>query len=197
MRFLEGNLSPLHIFNRGLPQSVALTTQPIRQYFFFMDCCGKKSFFGGYRWLGIALAVALLVALASCGENKNDSVSPNPPQPQPKVEILSNYKSIYESILGPKCVSCHSGASAPHGIDLSSYKNIMENALFPPLVVSGRPDASSLYSAVASGEMPKNGAKLSENELLAIYKWIELGAPEFEGSQPSPTPQPTEPPDFN
>ena len=156
-----------------------------------------ESRFFNLSWI---LAMGLLFAsgfVVSCNNTDAGQKPPQPPVPQPQAHISSTYKSIFEQILAPKCVECHSGSTAPHGIDLSSYKNIMENSLFPPLVVRYKPEVSSLYEAVESGQMPKGDEKLSDEELKAIYDWIKTGALEFEGEQPSPTPQPSEPPDFN
>lgn len=118
-----------------------------------------------------------------------------------RVALTASFRSVRQNIFVPKCVECHSGSNAPHGIDLSSYQRIVNSSLFPPLVIPGNPESSSLYSACASGDMPKNASRLSSAELKVIYDWIKNGASESEDSPTphpsvSPSPAPTgEPPD--
>lgn len=104
--------------------------------------------------------------------------------------LVATYASIREKILVPKCIDCHSGPNSPHGLDLSSYSKVLDQSHFPPLVVPGKPEQSSLYSSVSSGKMPKNSASLSSEELDAISTWIKNGARENE-DQPAPVPSPT------
>ena len=107
--------------------------------------------------------------------------------------VQANFESISQKIIGPKCLLCHTGPQSPHGIDLSGYRAIVQNSLFPPLVVPFKPEESSFYLSVKSGEMPRKFGGLSETELEAIYNWILNGAT-FNG-EAAPTPIATEPPD--
>ena len=117
--------------------------------------------------------------------------------------VASNFKSINEVIFQPLCVRCHSGPKAPHKIDLSSYDSIMNNNLFPPLIVKGKPDSSSIYESIKSGKMPKKGRPLPPEAIQAVREWIETGALKDEnsdgggddgGGEP-PDDSPQEPPD--
>jgi hypothetical protein len=45
-------------------------------------------------------------------------------------------------------------------------------------LVAGQPDKSKLYIATSSGKMPPDDAQLTEQELGAIWYWIQDGAPE-------------------
>jgi len=142
----------------------------------------------------IILVSATFAASCTFKEYKNHV----PEQIKSQGGLQPTFASVQKHIIQSKCMSCHSGASAPHGIDVSSYDKIMNNAVFPPLVIPGNPESSSLYTAAASGRMPKGAAPLQEMELKALYGWIKNGAKEFEDQpQVSPTPAPTEPPDDN
>jgi hypothetical protein len=138
--------------------------------------------------IGMAIFLGGITALSACSfkETKNSTVS--------DLSIDATYSSMQAKVFTPKCVSCHSGSAAPHGIVLNSYASIVHNGMFPPLVVPGNPETSSLYQAVADGSMPKNQAPLSPKALAALYVWIKSGAPETEGPiNPTPTPSPTPP----
>lgn len=105
--------------------------------------------------------------------------------------VGANFNSIQALIIQPMCVRCHYGDQAPHKIDLSSYEAIMNNNLFPPLIVRGNPDSSSFYKSIASGKMPKGERPLPPEAVQAIRDWILAGALKEE------TPPDNEPPDGN
>ncbi|MDZ4663178.1 MAG: c-type cytochrome domain-containing protein [Pseudomonadota bacterium] len=109
--------------------------------------------------------------------------------------VEPRFKSITENIFVSKCVHCHGPQKSEKGIDLSSYEKIFSGAVFPPLIIPGNPEKSSLYKSVAEGKMPKNEPSLNKKELKAIYKWIKNGAKKEEtpDSDPLPLPSPTEP----
>ena len=88
-----------------------------------------------------------------------------------------SFNTLNEKILIPKCLRCHQSArQGNHFIDLSSYEKIISSRVFPPLVVAGRPEESSLYTSVREFRMPDQGAKLKEEEIEYIKTWILLGA---------------------
>lgn len=101
-----------------------------------------------------------------------------------------NYKAIDRWILTTRCVECHGPAKQSNKIDLSTYEKIMDKKIWPPLVVPGNPEESSLYTSVAKGTMPKDGSPLRPRELRAIYDWIKNGAKKEEMPETQPTPQP-------
>lgn len=109
--------------------------------------------------------------------------------------VTASFASLKANIFTPRCATCHSGATPPHGVDLSSYQSMVNSAVFPPLVVPGDPDHSSLYQACMTGGMPLNAPHLSDVEMRAIHDWIKNGAQEVEDGNPAaaPTAQPTEP----
>ena len=89
--------------------------------------------------------------------------------------VAAIFTSVHTKILIPECIGCHSGKEAPHGIDLSSYSSIVESSVFPPLVVPGDPNASSLFLSVVDDEMPIRKISLSFRQKLALFEWIKLG----------------------
>jgi hypothetical protein len=106
------------------------------------------------------------------GTTPDTGVNPNP--------ISSDTRSIQTQILGPKCLSCHSGSNPSAGLNLSRLE-----FLRPPIVVPGHPERSTLYRVCENGSMPKGGPPLNQEELKALGQWI-LSRP-----TPKPTPKPT------
>lgn len=96
------------------------------------------------------------------------------------IPLGPTYASIARNILGPRCLSCHSGANPPRGtLDYSSYAKLMASG-----VVSTANPAGSLI-VIATGptpkaglSMPRNGIALSAAEQKAILDWIAAGAKE-------------------
>ncbi len=155
----------------------------------------RLSNYGQLTRFAIPLFVSLPLLLSACQFRieKTQALS--------RIALTSSFRSLQQNVFTPKCVECHSGSNSPHGIDLSNYQKIVNSPLFPPLVIPGNPEGSSLYEVCASGEMPKGAQHLSSEELKALYDWIKNGAKETEdppSPNPSPTPSPTptgEPPD--
>ena len=125
-------------------------------------------------------------------EAKHD---PGSGQPSGKLgKPTAEFVGLDRAIFKPLWVDCHSGASAPHKIELNSYEKIMSGSVFPPLVVPGDPEGSSLYQSIANGSMPKNRRKLTNPERIALYNWIKNGALKEPGNKPPCTGNNCEPP---
>ncbi len=155
------------------------------------------------HWFCFGLVTLLFLVLnISCNQKtaeptqeakKQDEESPLPSY---QIPLQPTFVSIRENILATssirgKCLSCHSGSKPAHHLDLSTYEKIVKNSHLPPLLVPGKPEDSVLYTSCAKGEMPKGGgAKLTQQELNALYDWIKEGAKDENGN-PAPTPEPT------
>jgi hypothetical protein len=95
----------------------------------------------------------------------------------------ARYSELDSQIFQPKCTNCHDATAPP---DFTSYSTLIAGSS----VVAGNPGASSLYTQVASFQMPQGGA-LSATEISAIASWIAAGAlPDGE----IPPPMPPSPP---
>ncbi len=101
--------------------------------------------------------------------------------------VRPNFASINQHVIQPKCVSCHREATTKnHHIVLTDYKAIVESKVFPPLIVPGRPEQSSLIKAMASGAMPKDSSRIPEVAIENVAEWIANGALESEDDQVEP-----------
>lgn len=125
------------------------------------------------RYVEISLLVAAALAVISCG--KTSSVA--------STAISPTFTAIQQQILVPKCVSCHSTSRPRGGVSYSSYAETMASA---GNVTPFQPRQSQLYATCFSGEMPRGEggkgasaqsvAKLTSDELQALFAWIALGA---------------------
>lgn len=76
----------------------------------------------------------------------------------------ADFVHLRDRILRPRCGSCHP--------KILQYKEVVSH-----LAVSGKPQASELYTVLESGEMPPYGSKLSDGEKEAVKQWIIKGLP--------------------
>jgi hypothetical protein len=92
----------------------------------------------------------------------------------------TSYNSLATEVFQPYCVRCHSGPSAPAGLDLSTYAGVLRQ------ITPFSPATSLIYTRVNDGSMPATGALPSEVS-RAIYEWIRKGAPLDENPLPQPS----------
>ena len=63
---------------------------------------------------------------------------------------------------------CHQPGGGTH--DFSSYSGVMLQ------VNPGSPGGSTFYKVLEAGTMPVDRPMLSDDEILAVYQWIQNGA---------------------
>ena len=85
--------------------------------------------------------------------------------------------SDIQPILDRHCLGCHDQASQMSGLDLSSLEGILAGgARHGPAVVPGHPEQSVLLHVLRgriSPSMPLGAARLADEEVRAIAKWIK------------------------
>jgi|GEM_PF-772896 len=113
---------------------------------------------------------------------------------QPIEVIQPTYSSISRQIFETKCMSCHAEGGSTHQVPLLPWKALLTSPR--DLVLPGNSEESGLTIAITRTDakrMPpaSSGAQaLSSTEIVAIRKWIDLGAKEVE-SLPIPLPSPS------
>ena len=107
-----------------------------------------------------------LVLLVSCGSNQAGDTD----------EPMISFSSDVSPILNQKCIGCHGSIQPLAGLDLSSYEGIMAGTKGKPVVEPGSSSNSLLVKVVKSGSMPKNGAKLTDDQVEILSKWVDQGA---------------------
>lgn len=100
-------------------------------------------------------------------------------QQEPKGPPEATYAGL-AAILNDHCVVCHSGSSAPVGLKLDTYSELMAGSQNGPVVVPGKPDESEIVRRIkglSQPRMPFGKPPLSNEEIGLITSWIEQGAP--------------------
>ncbi len=107
---------------------------------------------------------------------------PPTPTPQPKPTASpdtsgnftapTTWNSGIGAILNTNCVSCHGGLA---GLDYKTYAGAMTSGKKGPSIVPGDAANSLLVAKLKVGSHP---GQLSNEELQAVIKWINAGAPE-------------------
>jgi hypothetical protein len=147
------------------------------------------------RWLAPPLLAALLCACAGNGQGLDANGNPIGSGTTPPEALSADFKSIQDNIFTPLCVRCHSGASAPEGLQLDeahSYSLLVgvASAEQPSLdrVKAGDPNSSYLVMklegapGIVGVQMPFGGPYLPESTINIIRQWIS------DGAQPAATP---------
>lgn len=81
------------------------------------------------------------------------------------------FSVIFNTMISPRCVSCHSPAGSRSQTPLHTYAAVMAQ------VNVSRPTSSPLYAEVANGSMPVGPSKLTTTQVSQILAWIQAGAP--------------------
>jgi len=142
--------------------------------------------------------VAVVFSIAGCMGDEDPIVEDGEPIPAPTDGSVS-FSADIQPIFDDNCIRCHAGLGAPQGLDLRaqfSFDNLVgveSNEVPPDLRVNpGSSDpcegGSYLVEKISGcplgseiprvGErMPFGGPFLSEEEIILIMDWIDLGAP--------------------
>ena len=91
------------------------------------------------------------------------------------------FESKVRPVLADNCYECHSGLAERHrsGLRLDSRDAILKGGEHGPAIILGNPDESRMirYVRHQGKKMPAFGKpKLSDLEIAALAKWVELGA---------------------
>ncbi len=91
------------------------------------------------------------------------------------------FTATIKPILAKSCVECHGPAKAKEDLRLDTPEGIRKGSHDKTVLVPGKPAESLIYtlSATSSKEdrMPPKGDPLSAEQLAALKRWIEAGAP--------------------
>ena len=86
-------------------------------------------------------------------------------------------------ILQAKCGNCHVSGNRGQ-FSMSTYEILMRGPGGNRVVIPGEPDGSRLVEVIESGDMPRGGGSVSDEELALLKSWISAGA-KFDGEDES------------
>ncbi len=106
------------------------------------------------------------------------SAQQQPPAPPPPGAI-EYFEANVRPILVESCSLCHA-RSESGGLRVDSREALLKGGNSGPAIVPGKPDESYLLLAIRHApnapRMPKNGVKLSDQQIAAVTQWIRDGA---------------------
>ena len=144
---------------------------------------------GRYRF-SLPVIMMLMFILAGCSAGSGEGLNANGQvfQEGDDAPLSAEFKSIQDNVFTPVCTVCHSGASAPLGLQLdaaNSYNMLVgvESIQVPGSlrVDPGNPDVSYIIAkiegtAAVGGQMPLGGPVLPQATIDEIRLWISNGA---------------------
>lgn len=83
-------------------------------------------------------------------------------------QLEAKFSSLQIRIFNTKCVSCHNPANLDGGTDLSTFAGVKASVNANRLVAS--------VERVGANFMPRNGSRLSADEIAKMKEWIMNGA---------------------
>ncbi|MBP9226121.1 MAG: hypothetical protein KBF76_19805 [Verrucomicrobiales bacterium] len=86
------------------------------------------------------------------------------------------FENTVAPILEKHCAKCHNPEKIKGELNLTSVPGILKGGEQGPVFAAGSPEKSHLYELVSRGEMPKEGEKLSPEQIETIRVWIAGGA---------------------
>lgn len=98
-----------------------------------------------------------------------------PAEPGASADPVS-FREHIQPIMLSRCIGCHGGDKKAGGLGLETYADIVAGSEDGPVVVAGDAANSSFVQLVVSGDMPKQGPKLTHAELQLLIDWVHQGA---------------------
>ena len=101
------------------------------------------------------------------------------PGAPPKPPLTATFASIKESLIVPKCITCHNPTGKAKNIKLDAVGDLLVGQNI--LVVPGKPAASKLVRVITPGARhpmppPNKGTPLTDAEVAQITDWVAGGA---------------------
>ena len=128
----------------------------------------------------VALTLFWLTTAAALADDPAAQFRLDPDHARKMAEGTKIFRSDVRRILVGRCLKCHGGESTEAEFDLSTRAGLLRGGAAGPAVLLGKSQDSRLVKLVSHDEepkMPEDGARLAERQLVAIRKWIDLGAP--------------------
>ena len=129
-------------------------------------------------WLSVVFhAITISPSVASAQESPT---AIDPEHAAKRTRGVALFKAKIRTLLQQKCLSCHGENSTEGKLDLATQEGLLKGGERGPGAVIGRGSRSLLTRVVSHQQephMPKDGDKLSQDEINAIAEWIDLGAP--------------------
>ena len=97
----------------------------------------------------------------------------------PGLALAVDFATQVHPILAGRCVPCHSGATPPAGLLLTSRASLLAGGASGPALVPGNSGASLLIQKITGQRgaiMPASGEPLTAAQIATLRAWIDAGA---------------------
>ena len=97
----------------------------------------------------------------------------------PGLALAVDFATQVHPILAGRCVPCHSGATPPAGLLLTSRASLLTGGASGPALVPGNSGASLLIQKITGQRgaiMPASGEPLTAAQIATLRAWIDAGA---------------------
>jgi len=125
---------------------------------------------GGVMKHIMIMGAALVLAACNYDLSKVQNLGTDPVTPPAE----DTYASINTEVIQVYCIRCHQGATPAGDALLTSYQAMIDSSYLVP----GDPENSMVWTLMRDKEMPKRGAKVTDELIERVRVWIEKGAPE-------------------
>jgi mono/diheme cytochrome c family protein len=100
------------------------------------------------------------------------------PVPRLKADDSTLFQDQVAPLLKDRCIICHNPQKSRGGVDLTSREAMLQGGDKGPVLVPGTASKSLLIEVISGAKprMPKQGPKLTAEEVAALQKWISAGA---------------------
>ncbi len=134
--------------------------------------------FSSVRFVALIAAVLVVVSML-----KASAFAAEPADAEHAAKMaagLDLFKTTVRGVLVGRCLLCHGGEKTESEFDLSTREKLLAGGAEGEAISPGNSSKSRLVKLInhtAKPHMPEKGAKLSEEAIAAVTKWIDLGAP--------------------
>ncbi len=90
------------------------------------------------------------------------------------------FENKVRPILANNCASCHMDGATKGGLAMNSRADLLKGGDSGAAIIPGDPEKSLLLISVHQSpdlKMPKNGKKLSDEDIASLAEWVRMGAP--------------------
>src|SRR5262245_23151241 len=133
-----------------------------------------------YRWFVLLGSACMLFAAVAIRAAEEPPPEFDPAHAEKMQEGLSLFKAQVRQVLIDNCVDCHGGAEVESGLDLATRKGLVRGGSHGASIVPGKAIDSNVVRFISHKEkpfMPHEADKLPDEQIAAISRWIDLGAP--------------------
>ncbi len=107
---------------------------------------------------------------------------PEKPSPEPDGEMTVSFKEDVAPILVQRCGQCHIRDSKG-GFNTGTFAALMKGPAEGVVIFAGDTVGSRLIETIETGDMPRGGGRVTDEELKTLKDWINSGA-KFDGDDP-------------